>query len=172
MKRTSTAILAATVAVGALAAPMFASAQPYGGGGYGGSSYDNGNRSPCQVQKRQGSTGGAVIGGLFGAVLGSQFSGRGARSEGSAVGAVAGAVIGSQIGRSSAKNSNACLQQGYYDGRQEYRTYGQVYYYRDGFYDQRGQWHRYDRKGRGYYQQQYGQGAYYDNNNYGGGRGW
>lgn len=188
MQRTVTAILAATVAASAFAAPMVASAQPYGGygynggqpyagnqyaGGYGGQYYAGGQggnsryMTDCQVKKRQGTTNGAVIGALAGAVIGSQVSGRGQRSEGSAVGALAGAVLGSQIGRSSAKNSEECLRYGYYDNRQDYRMYGQAYYYRDGFYDQRGQWHRYDRRyDRRYYQQQYGYGQSYDSYNY------
>ena len=158
MKRTFTAVLAATVAAGAMATPLAVSAQPYGDPNY---------RSDCQIKKKKGSTNGAIIGALAGAVLGSQVSGRGARTEGSAVGAVAGGVVGSQIGRSSAKNSDACLRQGYYDNRQGYRTYGQTYYYRDGFYDTSGQWHRYDRRySRAYYQQQYGYGTYYDTYNY------
>lgn len=165
MKRTLTTALAATVALGAMSTPLAVSAQPYGDPGY---------RNPCQMKKHKGSTGGAILGALAGAVIGSQVSGNGARTEGSAVGALAGGVVGSQIGRSSAKDSDACLREGYYDNRQTYRTYGQAYYYRDGFYDARGEWHSYDRRyNRAYYQRQYGYGPYYDTYNYSYGRsGW
>ena len=167
MKRTLSAVLAATVAVGALATPLMASAQPYRGDGYDNRYYDNG-RNPCQQKKHNGSTGGAILGALAGSVIGSNIGGHGARTEGAVVGGVAGAVVGSNVGRSSANNSYACREQGYYDNQREYRQYGQTYYYNDGFYDRDGRWHRYDRRhDRNYYQGQYGQGYGYDQNNYG-----
>jgi hypothetical protein len=165
MQRILSAVLAATVAAGALATPMLASAQPYG---YQQDGRYDGERNPCQQRKHNGSTGGAIIGALAGAALGSNIGGHGARTEGTIIGGVAGAVVGGNVGRASAGNSDACREQGYYDQRNEYRTYGQSYYYRDGFYDQRGQWRTYDRRhDRGYYQRRYGEGYGYDSYNYG-----
>ncbi len=168
MTRTLSAILAATVAAGAIATPVMASAQPYRGDGYDQRQYDQG-RDPCQQKKHNGSTGGAILGALAGAAIGSNIGGHGARTEGAVVGGVAGAVVGGNVGRSSAANSAACGgDQGYYDQRREYRQYGQVYYYNDGFYDQRGEWRRYDRRhDRRYYEHQYGRGYGYDSYNYG-----
>lgn len=174
MKRMMSAALAATVAAGALAAPMIASAQPYGGYDRDGRYYDNG-RDPCQQKKHNGSTGGAILGALAGAAIGSNIGGHGARTEGAVVGGVAGAVIGGNVGRSAANNSYACQdqRQGYYDGQRQYRQYGQNYYYQDGFYDRNGQWHRYDRRhDRRYYERYYGSGYGYDSYNYGYGRSW
>ncbi|WP_299171513.1 glycine zipper 2TM domain-containing protein [uncultured Brevundimonas sp.] len=166
--RLSTTSLAAVAALtlGAVAAPMAASAQTYGySQNYGTGSYAPGydyNRGyqqpydPC-ARERQGRTGaGAVIGGGAGAVIGSQLAARGRRTEGSILGGVLGAVVGSQVGRSS---SDACRsyqaqysQNGYYD-----QGYSQPSY---GYYDDRytgDQAYRYDDRrddyaqDRGYY---------------------
>ena len=148
--RLSTKSLAAVAAltIGAVAAPMAASAQSYGysqnyGTGAYAPSYDYGrypqqSYDPC-ARERQGRTGaGAVIGGGAGAVIGSQLAARGRRTEGSILGGVVGAVIGSQVGRSS---SDAC--------RSYQSNYGQSSYGQNG----------------GYYAQNqsgYGQSGYYD----------
>ena len=82
----SGAVIAA-LAVGALATPTFA--QPY-------RAYDNG----CQT--RSDGTAGAVIGGIAGALLGSNLaSHHGGRAGGAALGGVAGALIGNSIARSN-----------------------------------------------------------------------
>ena len=88
---------AAATAVTGLAAPTFAAAQYYAPPGV---SYRD---DPCRDQKRSSGTTGAVVGGIAGAVLGSQVAGRGARTEGAVIGGVGGAVVGNQIGRHSVK---------------------------------------------------------------------
>lgn len=116
------AVLAA-LAAGALATPSFA-------------------RDPCQQEKHNKGTAGAVIGGLAGAVLGSNVAGHGAKTEGSVIGGVAGAAIGNNIGRSGVK----C------DGYSYYNPNG-------GYYDRDGHWHSYSANARynnGYYAGQYG----------------
>ncbi len=135
--RLSTKSLAAVAAltIGAVAAPMAASAQSYGysqnyGTGAYAPAYDYGRSQtydPC-ARERQGRTGaGALIGGGAGAVIGSQLAARGRRTEGSILGGVVGAVIGSQVGRSS---SDACRSyQSSYGS-----SYGQPSY---GYYDDR-----------------------------------
>ncbi|NBB63815.1 glycine zipper 2TM domain-containing protein [Pseudomonas sp. ODNR1LW] len=133
--RLSTKSLAAASAllIGALAAPMAASAQAYGysqnygTGGYA-PSYDYGRSSqqtydPC-ARERQGRTGaGAVIGGGAGAVIGSQLAARGRRTEGSILGGVVGAVIGSQVGRSSSDACRSYSSSGYYSQGYSEPTY-------------------------------------------------
>jgi uncharacterized protein YcfJ len=108
----SGAVIAA-LAAGAVATPSFA--QPYR------DSYAN----DC----RQGgnATAGAVIGGIAGALLGSNLAAHhGGRSGGAAIGGVAGALLGSSIARSS---SSSCDYQGDNSG---YRTRA----YSDGYYAQ------------------------------------
>ncbi|WAC58509.1 glycine zipper 2TM domain-containing protein [Brevundimonas sp. SL130] len=136
--RLSTKSLAAvaTLTLGAVAAPMAASAQSYGysqnyGTGAYAPSYDYGRSQaydPC-ARERQGRTGaGALVGGGAGAVIGSQLAARGRRTEGSILGGVVGALIGSQVGRSS---SDAC--------RTYQSSYGASSYYSQGYgeYDDR-----------------------------------
>ena len=103
---TSAALIAAT-AIGGVAAPSLASAQPYGSYAY----------DDCRAREHSNGTAGAIIGGIAGALLGSSVAPHhGNRAGGAAIGGVAGALIGNSIGRSSAKdNSYAC--NGYYDGR-------------------------------------------------------
>lgn len=57
----------------------------------------------CQQSRNNRTVGGAVIGGLIGAVLGSNVAGDGHRGDGTALGAVVGAAAGGAIGRSTAK---------------------------------------------------------------------
>jgi len=154
--RLSTKSLAAVAAltIGAVAAPMAASAQSYGysqnyGTGAYAPSYDY-SRYPQQTydpcaRERQGRTGaGAVIGGGAGAVIGSQLAARGRRTEGSILGGVVGAVIGSQVGRSS---SDAC--------RSYQSSYGSRGYYSQG-YGQQGYGHQgYSQPSYGYYDDRY-----------------
>jgi uncharacterized protein YcfJ len=106
-------VVIAALAAGAVATPSFA--QPYR------DSYAN----DC----RQGgnATAGAVIGGIAGALLGSNLAAHhGGRSGGAAIGGVAGALLGSSIARSS---SSSCDYQGYNSG---YRTQA----YSSGYYAQ------------------------------------
>ena len=114
----------AVVSAAAVATPSFA--QPYGYGAY----------EACRAKKNDSGTTGALIGGLAGAVLGSQIASRGDRTEGAVIGGLAGVVLGGAVGRSSAKSSNACEARDYgraayrrayyddrYDGRYDYRDY-------------------------------------------------
>jgi uncharacterized protein YcfJ len=87
---------AAATALTGVAAPTLAAAQYAPSGVY----Y---REDPCYVQRHNSGTTGAVIGGIAGAVLGSQVAGRGARTEGAVIGGAAGAVAGHQIGRHSVK---------------------------------------------------------------------
>jgi hypothetical protein len=134
-----TLALATAIAAGATVTPAFAYDR------YGDrydSRYDNNwNRreyyeDACQQEKRKRRNTGAVVGGLAGAVLGSQVAGHGAKTEGAVVGGVAGAVVGANVGRSSAKNSWACDRQG------AYFRYDQTYPYRSSYYraDYRGRY--------------------------------
>jgi len=99
LSNTSLAVVAA-LTIGALAAPVSASAQAYGysrnyGTGAYAPAYDYGRYGrqtydPC-AREREGRTGaGAVIGGGAGAVIGSQLAARGRRTEGSILGGVVG----------------------------------------------------------------------------------
>jgi hypothetical protein len=67
----------------------------------------------CQQSRNNRTVGGALIGGLLGAVLGSNAAARGHRDDGTALGAVVGAAAGAAIGRSSAQCGR--VPQGSYD---------------------------------------------------------
>jgi hypothetical protein len=58
----------------------------------------------CERDRQAASNRGAVVGGLAGAVIGSQVAGDGAKSEGGAIGGVAGVLAGRQI----AKKDHRC----------------------------------------------------------------
>lgn len=80
-------------------------------------------RDPCEQQKHNNGTAGAVIGGIAGAVIGSNIPHHhGARTGGAIIGGVAGAALGNSIGRSGTK----CDGYAYYNG---------------GYYDAYGNWH-------------------------------
>jgi hypothetical protein len=82
----------------------------------------------CQQSRSNRTAGGAVIGGILGAVLGHNVAGgHGSRDEGTALGAVVGAVAGGAIGRNSAQCSRQV--QGSYDP-----YYGQSQYPDQGYY--------------------------------------
>lgn len=61
-------------------------------------------RLECEKARQTASNQGAVVGGVTGAVIGSQVAGHGAKSEGGAIGAVAGVMAGRQI----AKKDHRC----------------------------------------------------------------
>ena len=94
MKRFIAVSAAAAIAVSGLVAPAAASAQPRG------TVYKS---DPCRQEKSNAGKTGAILGGIAGAVVGSQVAGRGARTEGAVIGGVGGAVVGNQIGRHSVK---------------------------------------------------------------------
>ena len=80
--------------------------------------------SQCQQAQQNRTVGGALIGGIAGAVLGHNVAGgHGSRDEGTALGAVVGALAGGAIGRNSAQC--APVQQGAYDpyNGQSYQQY-------------------------------------------------
>ncbi|MBL8530352.1 MAG: hypothetical protein JNK94_01340 [Hyphomonadaceae bacterium] len=94
----------------------------------------------CQQSRQNRSIGGAVIGGIAGALLGREVADRGVRGEGAALGAVVGAVAGAGVGRATA--NCATTPQGSYDPmyggaqRTPYAGGGQAPYYgaNDGYY--------------------------------------
>lgn len=79
----------------------------------------------CSQSRSNRSIGGAILGGLAGALLGREVADRGVRGEGAALGAVVGAVAGAGVGRATA-NCNTNVPQGSYDP-----YYGQR---QDGYY--------------------------------------
>jgi uncharacterized protein YcfJ len=58
----------------------------------------------CERERQEASNRGAVVGGVTGAIIGSQVAGDGAKSEGGAIGGVAGVLAGRQI----AKKDHRC----------------------------------------------------------------
>jgi hypothetical protein len=70
------------------------------------------NEYACARSRDNRTAGGAVIGGIIGALLGREVADRGVRGEGAGLGAVVGAVAGGAIGRSTA---NCGAVQGRYD---------------------------------------------------------
>ena len=133
MKSTLTLALAAAAAVTALA-PLPAAAQSRG------YRYEESNRyyrDACREEKRDRRVAGAIIGGIAGAVIGSNLDDSGNRNDGTAIGAVAGAAAGSHIG---ARTAN-CDRHGVYWTRGQTYGYSDRYYYRgsrrDDWYDRR-----------------------------------
>ena len=61
-------------------------------------------RIRCEKERQEASNRGAVVGGVTGAVVGSQVAGDGAKSEGGVIGGVAGVLAGRQI----AKKDHRC----------------------------------------------------------------
>jgi hypothetical protein len=87
--RAAIAVIAtlASLAAGA-AAPTFASAQVW-------------REDPCVYQRHEAARTGTLVGGLIGAVVGSQIAGRGSHAAGAFIGGGVGAVAGHQIGAHS-----------------------------------------------------------------------
>ncbi|HVZ98783.1 MAG TPA: YMGG-like glycine zipper-containing protein [Caulobacterales bacterium] len=84
----------------------------------------------CQQTKTNRTVGGAILGGLAGAILGSHTAARGHRSDGALLGAAVGAAAGGAIGNSSARHGGECQApaQGAYDP-----YYGQPYGQQGGY---------------------------------------
>jgi len=61
-------------------------------------------KAACERERQEASNKGAVVGGVAGAVIGSQVAGDGAKSEGGVIGGVAGVLAGRQI----AKKDHRC----------------------------------------------------------------
>ncbi|MDX2275958.1 MAG: glycine zipper 2TM domain-containing protein [Hyphomonadaceae bacterium] len=111
-------VAAAALMAGMMAAPQQAAAQSY-------PSYGDAHAAQqyqCQTSRNNRTMGGAAIGAVAGAVLGSQVSGRGHRTDGSVLGAVVGAVAGGMIGRQTAQPTCNLPPQGSYEP-----YYGQPY---------------------------------------------
>ena len=129
----SATALAIVTAGTAVATPSLA--RDYRGYGH----YDD----ACRSKKSNNGTTGAVIGGVAGAVLGSNVAGRGDRTEGAVIGGLAGALLGNSVGRSNAKSSYACESRDYgsvrynpsapYYGNPYDRGYGQRAYRNSGY---------------------------------------
>ena len=102
------------LAAGALMTAALLTAGPASAQQY--STYHDANlaqQQNCQLQRNNRTTGGAVIGAITGAVLGSQVAARGHRTDGSVLGGVVGAVAGAAIGRGGAQCGQ--VAQGAYD---------------------------------------------------------
>jgi len=112
--------IAATALMGAMMAAQPASAQQY-------RSYHDETvqrYEQCQQSQQRRQIGGAILGGIAGALLGREVADRGVRGEGAAVGAVVGAVAGAGVGRATAECDTRV--QGNYDpmyGAPERRPY-------------------------------------------------
>ena len=123
-------IAASALVAAVMAAPQQAAAQQY-------PSYHDehvAQQQYCARQANQRTGLGAVIGGLAGAVLGSQVAARGHRTDGSVVGGVAGAAAGAMIGRG---NSQRQCQQGAVQGSYDpYYGQPQQQYPQQGGYQQ------------------------------------
>ncbi|HRO04884.1 MAG TPA: glycine zipper domain-containing protein [Terricaulis sp.] len=107
----------------------------------------------CQRSQQNRQIGGAIIGGIAGALLGREVADRGVRGEGAAVGAVVGAITGAGVGRATAECDTRV--QGNYDpyyGQPERRPYGGGAYEDDYYGDNSGL-----RGGPGYRQSGYRQ---------------
>ena len=90
MKRTFAIAAAAAVLATSLAVPQFAAAQ---------STRSYGSGDICREARRDSGHKGALVGGVLGAVIGSQVAGNGAKTEGAVLGGVVGAAAGNQVGR-------------------------------------------------------------------------
>lgn len=135
MKRLSAFFSAALVA-SLCAMPSLSQAQDRYGHDY--YSYDYDQRE-CRAQEKDDKVAGAIIGGVLGAVAGSQLAGDGARTEGSALGAVAGVALGAGIADSNTNcdrrygSRYSSYGDGYYENGQPYYGGQGDSYYRDGY---------------------------------------
>lgn len=119
-------LIAAAVIMSSLAFAQPAAAQNYGYGSY----HDEhvARQEQCRQSRQNRTVGGALIGGIAGALLGREVADRGVRGEGAALGAVVGAAAGGAIGRNSADCDTRV--QGSYD---PYYGQSQDPYYNDGY---------------------------------------
>lgn len=116
--------IAASALIAGLMAAQPASAQQY-------RSYHDehvSRQEQCQRSQQNRQIGGAIIGGIAGALLGREVADRGVRGEGAALGAVVGAVAGAGVGRATTECDTRV--QGSYDpyyGAPERRPYNGGY---------------------------------------------
>jgi uncharacterized protein YcfJ len=102
--------LIAALAAGAVALPTVSAAQPYG------------YASDC---RRSDGTAGTIIGGIAGAVLGSNLAAHhGGRAGGAAIGGVAGALLGNSIARSGSSCGTYNQASGYDNRGYDNQSYG------------------------------------------------
>jgi hypothetical protein len=107
-----------------LALPTTVSAQTRDRYGYDqGYSYD-----PCQRERTQRGTGGALVGAGIGALAGSNVAGHGARTEGAVIGGLLGAIVGGNVG-----NRSAACQEGTYREAAPQARYDSRYGDQDGY---------------------------------------
>ena len=124
----------ALLAVSALTAALMA-AQPAAAQNY--NSYHDayvGQAEQCQVERQNNTAGGAILGGLLGAVLGSHVAANHHRSDGALVGAGAGALMGGAIGNNTQTRTCYPPDQRAYDpyyGQPQPQGYSQQYDPRD-----------------------------------------
>lgn len=116
------------LAAAAMATVLTAFAQPAAAQQYR-NYHDNyvANAQQCERSRSNRTAGGAVIGGVIGALLGREVADRGVRGEGAGLGAVVGAVAGGAIGRSTAQCDQ--VDQRAYDPHD-----GRAYSQNDGYY--------------------------------------
>jgi len=98
----------------AMAAALMGAVQPAAAQRY--STYHDehvANQQQCQQSRNNRTVGGALIGGIAGALLGREVADRGVRGEGAILGAVIGATAGGAIGRNTAQCGQ--VPQGDYD---------------------------------------------------------
>ena len=93
-------------------------------------------QTSCERQQ-QNRVAGTVAGAGVGAVVGSQVSGRGARTEGSVIGGIAGAIIGNQLSKPKTDCNHAF---GYYDTQGAWHVNAVDREVANGYYDRDGRW--------------------------------
>ncbi|MBX3430131.1 MAG: glycine zipper 2TM domain-containing protein [Hyphomonadaceae bacterium] len=112
----------------AVATALMAFAQPAAAQQYRSYHEEHVANQQCERSRQNRTVGGAVIGGVVGALLGREVAGnRGVRDEGTALGAIVGATAGGAIGRNSAQDCYGV--QGEYDRYGRPVAYGQQPYY-------------------------------------------
>lgn len=89
----------------------------------------------CEQQRDERSAAGAIIGGIAGAVVGSNVADRKNRTEGAVLGGVVGAVAGTAIARSSADCDRAY---GYYDSNGQWHANNRRVERPSGYFDREG----------------------------------
>ncbi|MEZ5956455.1 MAG: glycine zipper 2TM domain-containing protein [Hyphomonadaceae bacterium] len=116
------------LAAAAVATAFMAFAQPAAAQQYRSYHDEHVANQQCERSRQNRTVGGAVIGGVVGALLGREVAGnRGVRDEGTALGAIVGATAGGAIGRNSARGCDGV--QGQYDRYGRPVGYGQQPYY-------------------------------------------
>lgn len=125
------------LAAGAMAAALMGLAQPAAAQQY--RTYHDAhvaNQHQCERSRQNRTVGGAVVGGIVGALLGREVADRGVRGEGALLGAVVGATAGGAIGRNTAQCADVRggdYEPYYGESRRGYQDRDP--YYEDGYYE-------------------------------------